>query len=208
MIAALRHHWHRRRLRDEQYAWLFDAPTEDGVVVLDTETTGLNPKKDAILSIGAVIVQNGRVRMSRPFERFVRPPGGISEASIKIHHLRACDMADAEEPEPVMHDLLHFIGNRPIVGYYIGFDHAILSHYVRRMIGVPLPNPTIELSSMYYRRYRRESAYEQVDLKFDTIMEALSLPRLGKHDALNDAIMSALIYLKLQTMPEYKGAYA
>jgi DNA polymerase-3 subunit epsilon len=66
----------------------------------------------------------------------------------------------------------------------------------------------IELSTMYYRRYRKGSSYEFVDLKFDTIMEALALPRLGKHDALNDALMSALMYLKLQSMPEYKGAYA
>ena len=208
MITALKYHWNRRRLRDEEYAYLFDPPVDDEVVVLDTETTGLNPKKDAILSIGAVIVRNGRIQISQPFERFVRPPGTISEESIKIHHLRACDMADAEEPETVIADLLRFMGSRPIVGYYIGFDHAILSRYVRRLIGINLPNQTIELSSMYYRRYRRESAYEQVDLKFDTIMEALSLPRLGKHDALNDAIMSALIYLKLLTMPEYKGAYA
>ncbi len=208
MIASLKQRINRKRLRDEHYAYLFDTPTEDEVVVLDTETTGLDPKKDAILSVGAVIVRAGRIRMNQSFERFVRPPGDISEASIKIHHLRACDMADAEEIEPVIYDLLDFIGNRPIVGYYIGFDHAILSRYVRQMIGVTLPNATIELSAMYYRRYRRKSAYEQVDLKFDTIMEALSLPRLGKHDALNDAIMSALIYLKLLTMPEYKGAYA
>ncbi len=207
MIGTLKRSLNRRRLRDERYASLF-TPRDDGeVVVLDTETTGLNPKKDTILSIGAVIVRERRVLMSGAFERFIRPETSIREESIKIHHLRACDLADAEAPEPVIRALLDFIGNRPIVGYYIGFDHAILSRYTRRLIGSALPNPTIELSSMYYRRYRKKSSYEFVDLKFDTILEALSLPRLGKHDALNDAIMSALIYLKLQTMPEYKGAY-
>ena len=207
MIRSLRRSLNRRRLRDEHYAHLFEPREDDEVVVLDTETTGLNPKKDTILSIGAVIIRDGRVLMSEAFERFIRPTKAISETSIKIHHLRACDLADAEAPDPVIRDLLDFISNRPIVGYYIGFDHAILSRYTRRLIGCALPNPTVELSSMYYRRYRKESSYEFVDLKFDTIMDALSLPQLGKHDALNDAIMSALIYLKLQTMPEYKGAY-
>lgn len=61
---------------------------------------------------------------------------------------------------------------------------------------------------MYYRRYRKSFPHEFVDLKFDTIMEELNLPRLGKHDALNDAVMSALIYLKLKSMPEYKGAFS
>lgn len=127
---------------------------------------------------------------------------------IKIHHLRACDLEHAEEAVAVIRDLPEYIGNRPLVGYYSGFDHAILGRYVQKLIGVTLPNSTVELSSMYYRRYRKGSSYEFVDLKFDTIMEALSLPHLGKHDALNDALMSALMYLKLQTILEYRGAYA
>ena len=208
MIAALKHRLNRRRLTDEEYAYLFEPYAGEEVVVLDTETTGLDPKRDGILSIGAVIVRDGKILMSRSFERFLLPEHTISEASIKIHHLRACDLQKGASPETVIPDLLAFIRNRPIVGYYIGFDHAILSRYVRKCIGVTLPNPMIELSTMYYRRYRKGSSYEFVDLKFDTIMEALALPRLGKHDALNDALMSALMYLKLQSMPEYKGAYA
>ncbi len=208
MIASLKRRLDRRRLRDPRYAYLFEPCERDEVVVLDTETTGLDPKRDAILSIGAVAVRDGKIRMGETFERLVRPEGPISEESIKIHHLRACDLEAADGAERVIDDLLDFVRNRPIVGYYIGFDHAILSRYVRERIGIALPNETIELSSMYYRRYRKSSAYEFVDLKFDTIMQTLSLPMLGKHDALNDALMSALIYLKLRTMPEYRGAYA
>lgn len=117
-------------------------------------------------------------------------------------------MAHAIEPEEAISRLIDYIRNRPIVGYYIGFDHKILSRYTKQFIGIPLPNETVELSSMYYRRYRKESAHEFVDLKFDAIMEKLTLPFLGKHDALNDAIMSAMIYLKLKTMSEYRGAYS
>jgi len=208
MIASLKRRLDRRRLRDPRYAYLFEPCERDEVVVLDTETTGLDPKRDAILSIGAVAVRDGKIRMGETFERLVHPEGPISEESIKIHHLRACDLEAADGAERVIDDLLDFVRNRPIVGYYIGFDHAILSRYVRERIGIALPNETIELSSMYYRRYRKSSAYEFVDLKFDTIMQTLSLPMLGKHDALNDALMSALIYLKLRTMPEYRGAYA
>ncbi len=207
MIASLKRRLDRRRLRDPRYAYLFKPCERDEVVVLDTETTGLDPKRDAVLSIGAVVVRDGKVQMGETFERLIRPEGPISEESIKIHHLRTCDLASADEADTVIADLLAFVRNRPIVGYYIGFDHAILSRYVKERIGVALPNPTIELSAMYYARYRKSSAYEFVDLKFDTIMEALALPMLGKHDALNDALMAALIYMKLRTIPEYRGAY-
>lgn len=208
MLARWKKRRNRNALKDEKYEMLFAPYEGDELVVLDTETTGLNPKKDEILSIGAVIVRENKIVMSRSFECFLRPNMEINQESIKIHHIRACDLTDAVKPKEAIKQLLDFMGNRPIAGYYIGFDHKILSRYTKRMIGVTLPNETIELSSMYYKRYRKSSSYEFVDLKFDSIMHELKLPFLGKHDALNDAVMSAMIYLKLQTMPEYKGAFS
>jgi DNA polymerase-3 subunit epsilon len=204
--------WKKRRnrnaLREKQYTGLFEPYYGAELVVLDTETTGLDSQKDEILSIGAVIIRENKILMNDSYECFVKPSSSISKESIKIHQIRECDLAHAIEPEEAIRGLLDFIGNRPIVGYYINFDHKILSRYTKKLIGSTLPNPTIELSSMYYRRYRKSSSYEFVDLKFDTIMEQLELPFLGKHDALNDAIMSAMMYLKLQTMDEYKGAFS
>ena len=208
MFKAWRRKQSRNALKDKKYEILLQPYTGTELVVLDTETTGLDPKKDEILSIGAVIIRDNKIVMHRSFERFLKPSAGISQESIKIHHIRECDLAHAVEVEVAIRELLDFIENRPIAGYYIGFDHQIVSQYTKRYIGIPLPNETIELSSMYYRRYRKSSSYEFVDLKFDAIMDALHLPFLGKHDALNDAVMSAMIYLKLKTMPEYKGAFS
>ena len=208
MFASFRKKRNRRALKDKQYEKLFEPYYGSELVVLDTETTGLNPQKDEILSIGAVIVRDNKILMNQSFECFVKPSASISKESIKIHHIRECDLADAIEVEDAIKQLLDFISNRPIVGYYIDFDHKMISKYTKKIIGSTLPQPTIELSSMYYKRYRKSSSYEFVDLQFDTIMNALELPFLGKHDALNDAIMSAMIYLKLKTMPEYKGAFS
>ena len=208
MFEGFKKRRNRKALKEKQYANLFEPYHGTELVVLDTETTGLDPKKDELLSIGAVIIQDDKILMHDSYECFVKPSNSISQESIKIHHIRECDLAHAVEPEEAIRGLLDFIHNRPIVGYYIDFDHKILSRYTKQFIGSTLPNPTIELSSMYYKRYRKSSSYEFVDLKFDTIMEALALPFLGKHDALNDAIMSAMMYLKLQTMDEYKGAFS
>lgn len=53
---------------------------------------------------------------------------------------------------------------------------------------------------MYFKSKKRSSDYEFVDLKFDTIMKELDIPELGKHDALNDAIMTSMIFLKLRDL--------
>ncbi len=208
MIASLKKAWQKHRLKDPEYAYLFEPYRGDEVVVLDTETTGMDPRKDEILSIGAVKVRQNRILLSDAFEAWLKPEGKISEESIKIHGIRRIDIEHGEAPERVIPRLMDYIGNRPIVGYYIRFDQRMLSAYTRQLLGVDLPNELIELSEMYYRRYRKRSPHEFVDLKFDTIMKALDLPRLGKHDALNDTVMSAMIYLKLQSLPEYRGAFS
>lgn len=197
------------KLADKRFEFIYDADIkENEYIVLDTETTGLNPQKDEILSIGAVRVRDGKIITSESFEIFIKPVRDISHESIKIHHIIPSDLENEVSINQALEELLFFVGNLPIVGYYISFDINILNTYLKRFIGSTLHNEAIELSSMYYKRYRKKSAHEFVDLKFDTIMDRLDLPKLGKHDALNDAIMSAMMFLKLQKMSLYKGAFS
>ena len=181
---------------------------EEEFVSFDCETTGLNVKKDEILSIGAVKIINDKIELSESFERFLKPEHHICEESIKIHHIRPCDMADSIEAKVAIEEFLHFIGNRTLIGYYIKFDIAMINRYAKKFIGTTIPNKSIELSTMYYKRYKKQSSHEFVDLKFDTIMDKLNLPKLGQHDAVNDAVMSSMMYLKLKNIPEYKGAFS
>ncbi len=197
------------KLMDKRFEFIFDQTVnQNEYIVLDTETTGLNPNKDEILSIGAVRIKDNKIITSQSFEIFIKPLQEISYESIKIHHITPADLENGITINEALEKLLFFIGNLPIVGYYISFDINILNTYLKNFIGITLSNESIELSSMYYKRYKKHSAHEFIDLKFDTIMDKLDLPRLGQHDALNDAIMSAMIFLKLQKMSIYKGAFS
>lgn len=200
MLKNLMNAWRRKNLKDKKYEYLFDEPPHDEYICLDCETTGLNPKKDEILSIGAVIIKENKVLMRKTLNIFVKPSMNVTEESIKIHHIRPVDLENAVEPKEAIMELLDFMGNRPIVGYYIKFDVAMISKYTKKYIGISLPNHQVEVSSMYYKSKKRSSDYEFVDLKFDTIMKELDIPELGKHDALNDAIMTSMIFLKLRDM--------
>ncbi|PLY07832.1 MAG: DNA polymerase III subunit epsilon [Arcobacter sp.] len=198
MLKNLINSWRKKNLKDPKYLYLFEKPPMDEYICLDCETTGLNPKKDEILSIGAVIVKKNKILMRKTLNIFLKPSKHVTEESIKIHHIRPVDLENAVEPEIAIKELLDFMGNRPIIGYYIKFDVAIISKYTKKYIGIALPNHQVEVSSMYYKTKKRSSDYEFVDLKFDTIMKELDIPELGKHDALNDAIMTSMIFLKLR----------
>lgn len=198
MFALLKRAWNRRGLNDESYAWMFDSYDGDEVVVFDTETTGLNTKKDEILSIGAVKVKGDRILTSESFELFLKPSREISSESIKIHHIRPCDLEGAIPPLEGAKKFLDFIGNRPLVGYYLEFDMAMMNRLIKPWLGCELPHRQIEISGLYFDRKIALIPQGNIDLRFDTILRDLNIPRMGQHNALNDAIMTAMVYIKLQ----------
>ncbi|HQS67675.1 MAG TPA: 3'-5' exonuclease [Sulfuricurvum sp.] len=198
MFEALIRSWKQRGLLDAQYEWLFDPYDGDEVVVFDTETTGLDTKKDAVLSIGAVRIKNDRILTSQSFEVFLKPSRQISVESIKIHHIRPCDLQQALEPLEGVKKFLEFIGNRPLVGYYLEFDMAMINRLIKPWLGIALPNKQIEVSGLYFDKKIALIPQGNVDLRFDTILRNLNIPMMGQHNALNDAIMTAMVYLKLK----------
>jgi DNA polymerase-3 subunit epsilon len=98
-----------------------------------------------------------------------------------------------------MRRVLDFVGPRPLVGYFLEFDAAMLERYLRPMLGTGLPNRRVEVSSLYYDwRARQLPAGSNIDLRFETIRRQLDLPRHAAHDAFNDALMTAMMYLRLK----------
>jgi len=100
---------------------------------------------------------------------------------------------------------MHFIGSRPLVGYYLEFDVAMINRVLFPILGMGLPQGQIEVSGLYYDyKYRQlpvaQRDHPTIDLRFDTLMRDLDLPAWPAHDALNDAVMAALAFLKLRQL--------
>ena len=204
--AALKREWLIYHLGLPEFRFMFDPAPANEWVSLDCETTGLNVGKDEIISIGAVRIAGNRIMTSERFEVLVRPEHGVSAESVKIHRLREQDVANGLPIDEAMKRLMRFIGSRPLVGYYLEFDVAMLHKALFPMLGMGLPQPKIEVSGMYYDyKYRQQPAHlrqdaPQIDLRFDTMMADLGLPLREAHDALNDAVMAALAFIKLRQM--------
>ena len=206
LIDRLRRGWQQRQLRDSEWRFLVDAPPPGEWVALDCETTGLNPRSDEIIAIGAVRIVGNRVLTSERLDLLVRPEHGVSAESIRVHRLREQDVQDGVPAEEAMRRLLHFIGARPLVGYYLEFDVAMINRTLKRTLGLTLPQEKIEVSRLYYDHVfqqlppHKQQENTEIDLRFATIMDALSLPTREAHDALNDAVMAALAFIKLRVL--------
>ncbi len=202
--SALKRQWLLYHLGDQRLRYLYDKPPADEWVSVDCETTGLNPRKDDIIAIGAVRIVGNRVMTSEALQLLVKPSRAISADAVKVHGLRERDVAQGLDIDDAMRQLLAFIGPRPLVGYYLEFDVALINRAIFPMLGVPLPQPKIEISAMYYDwKQRGLPPYQHgasIDLRLATLMKDLALPTRPAHDALNDAIMAALAFLKLRAL--------
>ena len=201
---ALKREWLLYHLGDQRFRFMWDPPPPDEWVALDCETTGLNVHSDEIISIGAVRIVGRRILTSERLELLVRPSRRISPDSVRVHGLRERDVMEGLDPDDAMMRLMRFIGSRPIVGYYLEFDIAMIDRALFPMLGMGLPQPKIEVSAMFYdHKVRQLPPYQHggnIDLRFATMMGDLDLPLRGAHDALNDAVMAGLAFIKLREL--------
>ncbi|HEU0153249.1 MAG TPA: exonuclease domain-containing protein [Arenimonas sp.] len=193
----LRRWWLGRRHRGGEWGLLF-APAPAGEwVSLDLETTGLDPARDAVLSLAAVPVRGGQVRLSERFETLVQPGRGFDIESIRHHRLTPEEVAQAPSLEAVLPDFLRWLGPRALLGHHLAFDMAMLDAPVRRLTGFPLPNARVELAQAWLDHRRLEQPRGDINLSLDEITRQLGIPVLGRHTALGDATAVGLAWLAL-----------
>ncbi|TOP58463.1 DNA polymerase III subunit epsilon [Vibrio parahaemolyticus] len=191
-----RKYWHYK-LKGSHYQSLFCAPHKTEFVSLDCETTSLDPNRAELVTIAATKIIGNRILTSQPFEVRLRAPQSLDSGSVKIHKIRHQDLADGISEKEALLKLLAFIGNRPLVGYHIRYDKKILDLACQRQLGFPLPNPLIEVSQIYHDKLERHLPNAYFDLSLDAICKHLELPIQDKHDALQDAISAALVFVRL-----------
>ena len=191
----------RARLKDPRWAALFDEDPSGEVVSVDCETTGFDTKRDDIISISAIRIRGNRILTSQAFNAYVRPEAEMRADAIRVHQLRAVDVANARPMREVLPEFLEFLGGRPLVGYWIDYDAAMIGRYVREYYGFSLPNRRIEVSGNYYElKYGNAPQGTVIDLSFAAITRDLGLRELAQHDAFNDALMAAEMHVQLVDM--------
>ena len=108
------------------------------------------------------------------------------------------DLDDAVSIETAVMAMIEFIGNRPILGYYLRFDLKFLDRYARPLLGFSLPNQMIELPDLYRKSVVSKRPDVVPHLGFEEILDDLDVPIFGRHTALGDATTVAMGYIKLK----------
>ena len=175
-----------------------DTPLDDvRFVVLDTETTGSDPRRDKIITIGAVVVQAGDIHLEDSFEAMLHIPYNMS--SVKVHGITRDQARDGlTEPEALL-AFLPYLSNGVIVGHHIGHDVQALDLACRRNLNVPLLNQSLDTMDL---ALHLESDGAFGDHKFqsftlDALCDHFSIPTHDRHTAGGDALLTAYVFLRL-----------
>ncbi len=172
-------------------------------VVLDTELTGLDQRRDAIVSIGAVRIRNLSIVPGESLYRLVKPDIPLPRLSTLIHWITPQELADQPDIAAVLPELVDFCGDAFIVGHCIGLDMGFLNRAFRRHYGGILRTPCIDTMrmAMLYQEELWESSQEryrfEISYNLNDLSSRYGLPLFGQHNALQDALQTAYLFLFL-----------
>lgn len=192
----------KKRLIRPEFEHLFSPTPVDKWVSLDLEMTGLNPKQDHILSIGAVHLEKTEqgliIDSGNALSLVCRPPVMPTDETIVIHGLRPSDVENGLSYDEMLPILLNFIENRTVVGFCVAMDMAFLNTIVKPFLGVNLPNASIDVSQLHLQQQQRQNPNHIYQAKhLNQLLDEFHIPKLSAHDAVNDAIMTAMLFAHL-----------
>mgnify|MGYP000889329006 CR=1 FL=1 len=177
-----------------------DDTLADGVrfVVLDSETTGLDPRKDRLITIGAVGVAGGEILLDDVFEAMLKVQ--YNTAAVTVHGITRAETAlGLDEPEALA-SFLEYLRDGVIVGHHIGHDIETLNAGYQRHWGFRLRNrslDTMELTLNLERDGAFRSREAICDFSLDGLCGMFGIIPHDRHTAAGDAFITAQVFLRL-----------
>lgn len=162
----------------------------DSYVVVDLETTGLQPAKDRILEIGAVKVENGEVKDT--FCTFINPRMAIPPFIQALTGITQDMVENAPTAEQAFYEFLDFCGDRDLMGHNLMFDYSFLKHQAANL------KLSFEKRGIDTLKIARSVLPEQESRSLTSLCEYFQINREQAHRAFHDALATHEVYEQLK----------
>lgn len=172
---------------------------EANYIVIDTELTGLDEKKDSIISIGAIKMTGTKIYLDRTFYRLINPRAKFKPESVLVHGITPSDVLNKPGIDTIIKEFIEFCGNDIIIGYCVSIDLSFINREWKRLTGNNIENYTIDIFVLYeYLKKNLTSnkcfSITPTDTTLYEIARCLEIPTHGAHDALFDAYITAQLF--------------
>ncbi|MCX8027609.1 MAG: 3'-5' exonuclease [Thermodesulfovibrionales bacterium] len=180
--------------------------------VVDTELTGLDEKKDSIISIGVVKMTGTKIILGDYFHRILDPAVCPKRDSVLIHGITPQEISSCPPLELILPEFVDFIKNRIIVGHCISIDLAFINKEMHRLYGFSLQNPSIDTIHLYWWLKKKKSGYDayvqesvQIESNLFDIAKEYEIPIIEGHSAIGDAFMTAQLFQRFLPQIRQRG---
>jgi len=179
--------------------WADDTPVDEvRFVVLDSETTGLDPRHDRLITIGSVAVRAGEIRIDDSFDALIRVDENTS--AVAVHGVtRDESRGGIEEPE-ALERFLDYVRDGVIVGHHIGHDIATFDAAYERHWGMRLLNRSIDTMDLTLHLEQDGAFAGRPPIRhfsLDALCEMFDVIPHDRHTASGDAFITAQVLLRL-----------
>jgi DNA polymerase III subunit epsilon len=171
--------------------------------VLDFETTGLDLRRDEIVSFGAVVVADGRVVVGSAVYRVVRPGRPMSPGAVETHGILPSQLVNAPALKTCVDELLTIVGDRVLVAHAAWIEEAFLGR-AARLAGRRWRGTSVDTTRLAAAAGLRSTTPGHV-IALERLAALLGLPAHTPHHALGDALTTAEAFLALGSRLERAG---
>lgn len=198
------HHYLQQKLADNALADYLQTPLPDPqqsladteFLVLDFETTGLNPQCDEILSAGYILIKHERVILAQARHHVCRIRGQVPAASAAIHQISDSQMQQGMNLEALLALLLAQLKGRVLIAHHAQIEQQFLNAACRQCYGHSLPMRIIDTLKLEQKRLQhQQKTWKAAQLRLFNLRQHYGLPRYHAHHALEDAIATAELFL-------------
>jgi DNA polymerase-3 subunit epsilon len=188
--------------------WSDDTPwPQVRFVVLDSETTGFSPVLDRILTIGAVVVQDGEIRLDDSFDALLKVTGDVGP--VDVHGVTPDRSERGYDEAEALERFLGYLRDGVIVGHHIGHDVSMLDAGLERMgTDVRLLNRALDTADLTLF-LNQDGAFAgrtlPGHLSLDTLADLFGVIPHDRHTASGDAFITALVFLRLLKLATRHG---
>ena len=165
-------------------------------LAIDLETSGLDPKRDHILSIGSVEISANAIDLGTARHNIVSSDQTLSENSVVIHRLTDDIIAEGESIAAALTDLLTHLTGKVLLAHHASMDVGFLRRACQRVFGGNLLVPIVDTLALAQQQItRRNDVVRGGALRLAALRERYHLPRYQAHNALSDAVAAAELFL-------------
>lgn len=166
------------------------------ILSVDFETTGLNAMNDKLLSVGFVDIVNQQIKLGSSYHQIINTKNPLDASNVIIHQITDEQKSQGKSLKLVVEQLLQALAGKVMLVHFARIEKQFLKQACLELYGFSPPLLIIDTLALAKRKLdQRDVAYDPSELRLSSLRQKEGLPNHFAHNALNDAIATAELFL-------------